>query len=195
MLKKLLKYTEIKVDEQKGQVTAILNTRNITAKEIRFCTCSDGQSKAMAEQLIRKKPIFVGKARLKPGDTKDTGMAVKIAKTKLERQFDKYMIQVLVGAAKDLLLMAEGCFKEACKISEDVDNCTFHIIDLQLPKDIGPVDIDISGSRSATAKKLLFNPSFSRFVRAVEMQKEDKIAYKARCKENKKKNSDPNTAD
>ena len=195
MLKRLLKYAETVVDEEKGQVTAVLTTKKLTRTQILFCVGKDDDySRAMAEYFILKRPSFVAKAKLKEGDTRDTDMAIKIAKTKLERQFNKYMIQVMVNSSRDLLAKVEGCFERAYKLNKDVETCTFHIIGLQLPKDIGPVDIDISGSRSATAKHLLSSPRFVDFVRAIVGQRDDRIACKARRKKEKKMNSDPNSA-
>ena len=194
MLKNLLRYAETVVDEDKGQVTAVLTTKKLTRTQILFCVGKDDYSRAMAEYFILKRPSFVAKAKLKEGDTCDTNMAIKIANTKLERQFNKYMIQVLVESSRDLLTKVEGCFEQAYKLNKDVENCTFHIIGLQLPKDIGPVDIDISESRSATAKHLLSSPRFVDFVRAIVGQRDDRIACRARRKKEKKMNSDPNSA-
>lgn len=192
MLKSLLKFTQVIVNKDECTVTAMINTKKLSEDSIVHCSkfpMRDKQvSYTVAKDIVENRPVFIGIAKLKDGDNSDLDTATKIARTKLERQLNKYCIQVAVKTAIDLYDYSKAFFRAALKCDNDAARCTGHIIDLQLPKDHPPVDIDTSESRSMSAKKFLQNSwdPYVDFIKAVEDDRANNRAHKHCLKQDKK---------
>ena len=200
MVKKLFKYAETIIDKKKGVVTIIIDTRKLSHSQLIACTklTKDNMSilLAIAKCIDDNKPVFVGKAKLKDGDESNIVLATRIARTKLERQIDKFALQLYVKFAIAAYKKSKAAFLAAVRYNKAANHCTAHIIDLQLPENHEPVDIDVSVSQSMTAKKLLNEDgwlNYTDFVELVEEDADERRYRKSRLKEEKRKAKEANS--
>ena len=200
MVKKLFMYAETITDEKKGVVTVIIDTRKLTRSQIVACggkLTKDNMSIFIAKCISDNRPVFVGKAQLKDGDESNIELATRIARTKLERQIDKFALQLCVKFAIAAYKKSKAAFLAAVRYSKAANHCTAHIIDLQLPENHEPVDIDTSVSQSMTAKKLLNEKygwlTYTDFIELVEEDAEERRYRKFRLKEEKQKAKEANS--
>lgn len=198
MVKKLFKYAETITDEKKGVVTVIIDTRKIPRSQLIACAklTKDNMSILLAKCIDDNRPVFVGKAKLKDGDESNVELATRIARTKLERQIDKFALQLYVKFAIAAYKKSKAAFLAAVRYNKAADHCTAHIIDLQLPENHEPVDIDTSVSQSMTAKKLLNEGcwlNYTDFVELVEEDADERRYRKSRLKEEKRKAKEANS--
>lgn len=197
MIKKLFKYVETITDEKKGVVTVIIDTRKRTQSQLIACAnLKDKMSILLAKCIDDNRPVFVGKAKLKDGDESNIELATRIARTKLERQIDKFALQLYVKFAIAAYKKSKAAFLAAVRYNKAANHCTAHIIDLQLPENHEPVDIDVSVSQSMTAKKLLNEDgwlNYTDFVELVEDDADERRYRKSRLKEEKRKAKEANS--
>lgn len=200
MVKKLFKYAETIIDDKKGVVTVIIDTKKLARSQIAACTVSTSKGEMssilLGAYIDEKRPVFIGKAKLKDGDESNIELATRIARTKLERQIDKFALQIYVKLAINSYKESKAAFLAAVRYNKAANHCTAHIIDLQLPKDHGPVDIDTSESQSMTAKKLLNQHgwlNYTDFIELVEEDVDERRYRKSRLKEEKRKAKEANS--
>lgn len=198
MVKKLFKYAETIIDKKKGVVTIIIDTRKLTQSQLIECAklTKDNVSILLAKYIDDNRPVFVGKAKLKDGDESNIVLATRIARTKLERQIDKFALQLYVKFAIAAYKKSKAAFLAAVRYNKAANHCTAHIIDLQLPENHEPVDIDVSVSQSMTAKKLLNEDgwlNYTDFVELVEEDADERRYRKSRLKEEKRKAKEANS--
>ena len=199
MVKKLFKYAETIIDDKKGVVTVIIDTKKLTRTQIAACTVTTAKEETssilLGAYIYENRPVFVGKAKLKDGDESNIELATRIARTKLERQIDKFALQIYVKLAINSYKESKAAFLAAVRYNKAANHCTAHIIDLQLPKDHGPVDI-ASESQSMTAKKLLNQHgwlNYTDFIELVEDDVDERRYRKSRLKEEKRKAKEANS--